>query len=320
MMSSIYIPECKIIGIGAFGGCRDLSGVLSIPECEAIGNYAFGSSIIGYGGPKITSVYAPRCMYIGQEAFCYNSYLESIYVNPATESITGATSFASAFVTVGMSAFLGCSKLANIDRLLTFMSYVADYAFAGTGIMSLSSSGYMNFGNISKIYDNAFMGCLSLSNAWFSGCEIVSTRAFADCSILANISFPKCRVIGIGAFRYCSSLSYVYFPACKGIGANAFLDCRTLSYIDLPACSYIDYKAFANCYNLVSVYLRASSVISINSQYSSSYYGSPFKSTPIEGYSDVAGQYGTVYVPSSLYADYISAFYWNTISSRIASF
>jgi hypothetical protein len=44
-----------------------------------------------------------------------------------------------------------------------------------------------------------------------------------------------------------------------------------------------------------------------------------FDSTPIGGYSTSAGQYGSVYVPASLYNDFIVAENWSSISSRIVS-
>jgi len=46
---------------------------------------------------------------------------------------------------------------------------------------------------------------------------------------------------------------------------------------------------------------------------------SAFASTPIGGYSDSAGQYGSVYVPASLYSSFLTANNWSLISSRIAS-
>jgi hypothetical protein len=43
----------------------------------------------------------------------------------------------------------------------------------------------------------------------------------------------------------------------------------------------------------------------------------PFTSTPIGGYSAVAGQYGSVFVPASLLTAFQTATNWSSIASRI---
>lgn len=42
-------------------------------------------------------------------------------------------------------------------------------------------------------------------------------------------------------------------------------------------------------------------------------------STPIAGYSTITGQYGSIYVPSSLYSAYIISTNWTYYSSRFVS-
>ena len=70
--------------------------------------------------------------------------------------------------------------------------------------------------------------------------------------------------------------------------------------------------AFAYCYNLLSVYLLGSSIPLITS--------TTFSSTPIAGYTtSTDGVYGSIYVPASLYNDYISATNWSVYSARIVS-
>ena len=67
-----------------------------------------------------------------------------------------------------------------------------------------------------------------------------------------------------------------------------------------------------SCYNLISLNLaEVSSVPTLGT--------GAFTSTPIGGYSTSAGQYGSVYVPSSLYNDFLIAPNWSNISSRILS-
>ena len=48
-------------------------------------------------------------------------------------------------------------------------------------------------------------------------------------------------------------------------------------------------------------------------------YSSTFIGTPIGGYSDSAGTFGSVYVPESLYSDFIVAPNWSDVSADIVS-
>jgi hypothetical protein len=80
-----------------------------------------------------------------------------------------------------------------------------------------------------------------------------------------------------------------------------------------PSASWLYTSAFQGCVNLVSLYLPGSSVCVLQSVQMT------FSSTPIGGYSAVAGQFGSVFVPESLFSAYVNAAGWKTISSRIVS-
>jgi hypothetical protein len=60
----------------------------------------------------------------------------------------------------------------------------------------------------------------------------------------------------------------------------------------------------------VSLYLTSVSSVPVLG------YGT-FSYTPIGGFSDLAGRYGSVYVPASLVSAFKTANNWRTISSRI---
>ena len=74
----------------------------------------------------------------------------------------------------------------------------------------------------------------------------------------------------------------------------------------------ISSNAFIYCRNLIE--LRLDNVSSIPTLGISA-----FTSTPIGGYSASAGQYGSVFVPSSLYESFLTAPNWSSIASRIVS-
>ena len=70
--------------------------------------------------------------------------------------------------------------------------------------------------------------------------------------------------------------------------------------------------AFNSCLTLISLYLLGSSLVQL-------YNSIVFTSTPIGGYSSMAGRYGNIYVPSSLYNLYLSDPHWGGYSNRIIS-
>ena len=141
----------------------------------------------------------------------------------------------------------------------------------------------------------------------------VGKGAFYYCIYLSNVSFASCTNIMDQAFAYCEALDTIYFPMCKFIKTEAFRGCTALSTVSFPSCTAISNYAFSNCTKLVSLYLLGSSVATLSNS-------NAFRSTPIGGYSDVAGQFGSVYVPSSLLTAYQSATNWATISSRIVAY
>ncbi len=75
-------------------------------------------------------------------------------------------------------------------------------------------------------------------------------------------------------------------------------------------CSSIGGSAFGSCYNLIRLYLTSVTAVPSLGTYA-------FSSTPIGGYSASAGQYGSVYVPTSLVDAFKVATNWSSIADRI---
>lgn len=181
---------------------------------------------------------------------------------------------------------------------------VGDYAF--TNCVSLNMA---NFPACTSIGAYAFAGCLRLMSISFPVCKAIGNYAFSMASILTNVDFPSCYMIYSNAFNLCARLFSVSFPACKTIGSSAFVACVTLQTVSFPVCTTISNSAFLNCVRLTSFYLMGSSVCALK-------HSGAFASTPIGGYSDVAGQYGSIYVPASLLSNYQTASNWSYYSSR----
>ena len=140
----------------------------------------------------------------------------------------------------------------------------------------------------------------------------IGTYAFANCSNLASVNLPQVTSIRNFAFYHCSSLASISLPQATTIGEYAFDDCETLISISLPQVTIIEHFAFAYCYNLLSLYLLGSSIPTLTT--------TAFNSTPISTYTtSTGGIYGSIYVPASLYSDYLIASGWSTYSERIVS-
>lgn len=194
-------------------------------------------------------------------------------------------------------------------------------------------------GSASFIAYRAFGSYNSLEEANFQDCGTIEEYAFASCSSLKTVSFPSCSLIRANAFRNCVSLSETLFNSCTDIDANAFAGCISLPAINLPVCNNILGNAFSSCaalsvvrinseanarklsiadsafkgcVNLVSLYLMGSNVAYLGGS-------AAFSSTPIGGYSDVAGRFGSIFVPASLYNSYLTSGFWSRLASRFVS-
>ena len=181
---------------------------------------------------------------------------------------------------------------------------IGAYAFYSRTFLSS-----VNTPNALTIGPYAFCNASQLQSVYAPLVTEIGSNAFSGCTNLSEVSFPNVTTVGWNAFYACS-LNSVYFPSCTTTGAAAFQSCKSLTTVSLPNVNYLAPNLFGSCVNLVSVYLLGSRVCALSS-------ANVFSSTPIGGYSTVAGQFGSVYVPASLLTSYQSAKYWSAISSRI---
>ena len=118
---------------------------------------------------------------------------------------------------------------------------------------------------------------------------------------LTGISLPRVTTIGSYAFSGCA-ISSISLPECKTIGSNAFYNVPYFSSIVLPSIERIEARAFGNCTPLKSVYLPNDKLCVLAAS-------NVFSSVQLDA----------IYVPSSLYYDYIMATNWSSYSSIIRS-
>jgi hypothetical protein len=192
-----------------------------------------------------------------------------------------------------------------------------------TGVSATNISSYafyynnglsnITYPSASFVGSHAFRYCSNLTTVSFDACTNLYTYAFAQCSKLTNLYFPNLKSISTYAFVSCYSLSQATFPHVTVISSNAFRYCSSLTTLEFTSTvNIIQSYAFANCLRLISLYLTGLSRVPTLS-------GGVFSSTPIGGYSTIAGQYGSVYVPASLYNSFLTATNWSSISARIVS-
>ena len=229
-----------------------------------------------------------------------------------------------------MALYLGSNKvnLASLEKpkLNEIINDTISGVYENSEVMKVKAGAFayctqltnVNFVNCSEIGAQAFVGCKSLVNINFPNCITIGKSAFQSCSALISVDFPSCTAINEGVFENCYALTTASFPNCTSIGVNnlfatsPFYGCSALTTVYAPICNIISASTFSKCYNLISLYLNSvSSVTTL--QYD------VFKSTPIGGYSASAGRYGSVFVPASLYNDFIVASYWSDIADRIVS-
>ena len=253
-------------------------------------------------------------IYLGSNKISETGIIEkSVPVNKVEEFLTRTIStYSNSLIsTIGSCAFAECSSLTEVDIIN------CKYINAST-FQRCSNLSQVNVPSCSRIYSFAFYGCTNLPQISFPLCTIIYDWAFAYCSNLTSISFPSCTNIYANAFISCKSLLAVDFPQCSSVGydwlfaGSTFYKCTNLTEARFPICTSFYSNTFANCYNLISLYLNSVSTVTTIAE-------NTFNSTPIGGYSASAGRYGSVFVPASLYNDFIVASYWSDIADRIVS-
>lgn len=268
---------------------QPFSGDFTFNNIGSICQYAFGSVFTGTqtGTWDYFGLNFPSCSSIYIAAFVSNTYLQSVSFPECT--------------TIGSSAFQNCVKLTTIS--FPKCTFIGSYAFQGCiNLFTVSFPECTSLGNY------AFFNCSNLTTVFFSECTSIGGCAFQSCFKLTTASFPKCTSISVGAFSNCYSLSDISFPQCNSIMNMAFYSCSALTTISLPNCIYLSTYVFRFCRNLSSFYFMGSSIPSIQS--------TTFANTPIID-STYLGYYGSIYVPSSLLADYKTATNWATYSTRM---
>lgn len=189
---------------------------------------------------------------------------------------------------IDSNAFLGCSKLTNIElpNTLTTINSSAFQNCTALKTVSLPDS-------ITSLGSYAFYGCSALEDVKLpANLKIINAYTFYNCKKLQSITWPENIAsnklqIKDGAFAGCTSLSgklvlpegvtsiaYNAFANCTGItevvlpstlisiGSNAFSGCTNLTKINIPeSVTSLGSNVFSNCTKLTDITYEGSNYV-----------------------------------------------------------
>ena len=194
-----------------------------------------------------------------------------------------------------------------------------DYATSNTaGIIKVGEGLTIDENGVLSVDMSMFTPTSSATTSFYSIYDTttysVASSAYSGDEYLTAATFTAARTIGSGAFYGCAQLSSVSLPACTTIGADAFGECGLRS-IALPSCTYIGDYAFDNATALRTVDLtQVSSVPTLGSR---AFFRTPIELSMVFDYSvSTTPEYGSIYVPASLYGAFVTAPNWSSASSQ----
>lgn len=166
-------------------------------------------------------------------------------------------------VELTISGHLNASDMAYFSRLQNMtkldISKVDASSFSGCSGLPLLKEVVLPQ-SVTKIEDNSFKNCTSLSTVNLDKIEEIGNSAFYDCTNLTgNLILTNLKTLGIRAFAECYNISSIEMPVVMKIGDGAFnmeyRDESKLVNVTMPNVLSIGYSAFAGCSKLESVYI-----------------------------------------------------------------
>ena len=312
------------IGVQAFGSCSNLSSVVLVARninSQAFancGNLTFLSlSVAG----TISSSAFYSCNLSGEiyiSGSISNGFQTGAFINSTAATNTfwlNLPDYSSTLSNITGNGCIGISaKKANVINITANSNL--QWVSCDTAISA--NLGYNS--NLQSVYfstlssSGVFTGCSNLTTASLPNYAIISQYAFSSCSALSSINLPEALTLANYAFAGCTTLANISLPKAHTFNTGVFRSCHALSTISLPMASVLWAVVFSYCSKLVSLYLMGSSVCKLSSTASGTFSGCPIYQSTVNN-----NVYGSIYVPSSLYATYIASTNWVELSSRFVS-
>ena len=176
---------------------------------------------------------------IGEEAFYYKSYVESVTIPDTVK-------------TIEKKAFQGCQNMTSIS-IPNSVTSIGTTAFSGC--KSLTSITIPD--SVTTISGWMFYECWSLTEVNLPDTiESIGEFAFRDCTALEQLTLPDSLItIGQYAFMNCCSMVDIFLPnSITAIDSYAFIDCTALESITLPdSITTISDSMFLFCHSLQNI-------------------------------------------------------------------
>ena len=211
-LTTVIMPNCKRVGIGAFYYCFSLNYV-SIPVCTMIMEKAF------YNNSNLTEIYMPSVALVSYSVFEQCSHLKRLDApmldliydgafyrcySLSEISIPNCTS-------IGSAAFMSCTMLSSI--YLPLCKSIQTGGFGGCKNLET-----VNLPCCSFLGSGAFAGCTSLNTitlGWSSVCDIFYSLVFNKTGITSStgsIFVPSSLVSSYKSATYWSYFSDRIYP------------------------------------------------------------------------------------------------------------
>jgi hypothetical protein len=212
----------------AFAGCSGLTNITIPDGVSCLGNSAL------YGCSGLTNITFPASIItLGTNVFANCTHLIGITVNPLN------------------------SAYSSVDGVLFNKDQTTLVLLPGA-----KSANYTIPETVTKIGEEAFAGCLTLTNVAIpAGVASIENNAFFGCSPLTSLNLPDAVTnIGAAAFWGCSGLTNINIPdGVIHIGDSAFWGCAGLTRLTIPdGITVIEDGTFSGCFNLSYINIPAS--------------------------------------------------------------
>ena len=226
-VTSVKIPSgVTSIGNSAFGGCTSLASV-TIPDsvtsignnafmqCASLANITIPDSVTSirdgaFGGCKsLASINVSEKSenYSSVDGILFNKNITKLIRYPSAKTIS-EYSVPNSVMSIGNSAFSGCTNLASIT-IPDSVTSIGDGAFGVcTNLASITISN-----SVTNIGTHTFTGCTNLASIIIpDSVTNIGTHTFSSCTNLASIIIPdSVTSIGGGAFMQCTNLANIYY-------------------------------------------------------------------------------------------------------------
>lgn len=139
------------------------------------------------------------------------------------------------------------SKYQEINRVVIDGNITSIGSYAFYNLSNLVSVQFDGVSKLTKIGDNAFSYCTSLTDITLpSTVKSVGKNAFYNCKAMTNFTTNCSASYGDYALEYCTNLKTVNVPKSKSFGSNAFYGCDNLTKANLGNATLGEYCMYNN--------------------------------------------------------------------------